>query len=224
MARLIGTCQGLNSAHSPRIVTSIRSGNRPITGSDSILMQLPTPLDCIRRTLRCPPSQAPTADRDPLLLGREHVRDNLRIGRKQLDQRAMPSIGYVGHLMHIRGFQNAINIRRPLAIRLRISSQGLFWRSARPNLPMLSLARSCFVLIALQPLFVNSYNGIVNPPEAKLLAAVAQRLQRRRILRRPRSVRQDAPSCQQPYPSPRAQPCSCRAHRSYNIDCFWHRG
>ena len=61
VARLIGTCQGLNSAHSPRMVTSISSGKRPIAGSDSMLMQLPTPLDCISRTERCPPSQAPAA-------------------------------------------------------------------------------------------------------------------------------------------------------------------
>src|ERR1700730_18158276 len=48
----IGTCHGLNSAHSPRIVTSIVSGKRQVFVIDSILMQLPTPLDCINRAPR----------------------------------------------------------------------------------------------------------------------------------------------------------------------------
>src|SRR5215831_12920730 len=38
-------CHGLNSPNSPRIVISIRSGIRHSAGSESALMQLPTPLD-----------------------------------------------------------------------------------------------------------------------------------------------------------------------------------
>ena len=57
----IGTCHGLNSPHSPRIVTRVKNGIRQLIGSDSMLMQLPTPEDCISSTARCPPSQAPAA-------------------------------------------------------------------------------------------------------------------------------------------------------------------
>ena len=57
--RPIGTCQGLNSPHSPRIVTSVSNGKRQFSIRLSMLMQLPTPLDCISSTERCPPSHAP---------------------------------------------------------------------------------------------------------------------------------------------------------------------
>src|SRR5438477_6463619 len=57
----MGICQGLNSPHSPRIVTSISSGNRQTVESESMLMQLPTPLLCISSTPRSPPSQAPAS-------------------------------------------------------------------------------------------------------------------------------------------------------------------
>ena len=61
----IGTCHGLNSAHSPRIVTSMTSGKRQVFVSDSMLMQLPTPLDCISSAPRWPPSQAPASSATP---------------------------------------------------------------------------------------------------------------------------------------------------------------
>ena len=38
---------------------------RQFTGSDSMLMQLPTPEDCISSTARWPPSQAPAASAMP---------------------------------------------------------------------------------------------------------------------------------------------------------------
>jgi len=41
------------------------SGKRPIVISESMLMQLPTPLDCSSSTLRVPPSQAPAASATP---------------------------------------------------------------------------------------------------------------------------------------------------------------
>jgi hypothetical protein len=61
----IGTCHGLNSPHSPRIVTSVRNGSRKIWVSENILMQLPTPLDCISSTPRWPPAQAPANSATP---------------------------------------------------------------------------------------------------------------------------------------------------------------
>ena len=48
----MGTCHGLNSPHSPRMVTRARSGKRQVAIRESMLMQLPTPLDCIRSTAR----------------------------------------------------------------------------------------------------------------------------------------------------------------------------
>src|SRR6185437_7292568 len=61
----IGTCHGLNSSHSPRIVTSISIGKRQVRISESMLTQLPTPLDCINSTERSPPSHAPAASATP---------------------------------------------------------------------------------------------------------------------------------------------------------------
>ncbi len=65
VAAPMATCHGLNSAHSPRIVTTASSGKRQLAIRDSMLTQLPTPLDCISRTARCPPSQAPAAMATP---------------------------------------------------------------------------------------------------------------------------------------------------------------
>ncbi len=61
----MGTCQGLNSPHSPRMVTRVSSGNLQVFTSESMLTQLPTPLDCISRALRWPPSQAPLHSATP---------------------------------------------------------------------------------------------------------------------------------------------------------------
>src|SRR5262249_46296161 len=43
----IGTCQGLNSPHCPRMVTSIRHGARNAAGRESALITLPMPEDCM---------------------------------------------------------------------------------------------------------------------------------------------------------------------------------
>ena len=59
------SCHGLNSPHSPRMVISISSGKRQAWVSESMLMQLPTPLLCIRRTPRWPPSQPPASSATP---------------------------------------------------------------------------------------------------------------------------------------------------------------
>ncbi|MHC2715237.1 hypothetical protein ACVIWV_004957 [Bradyrhizobium diazoefficiens] len=47
------------------MVTRVRNGKRRIGISDSMLMQLPTPLDCISRTPRWPPVQAPARSATP---------------------------------------------------------------------------------------------------------------------------------------------------------------
>src|SRR5205823_7339239 len=48
----IGTCHGLNSANSPRMVTSTSVEKPQFFSSENILMQLPTPLLCISRAAR----------------------------------------------------------------------------------------------------------------------------------------------------------------------------
>jgi hypothetical protein len=45
VACAIGSCHGLNSPHSPRMVTSMSSGIRHSCTIRSMSMQLPTPLD-----------------------------------------------------------------------------------------------------------------------------------------------------------------------------------
>src|SRR5579883_342334 len=65
VAAPIGTCHGLNSPHSPRMVTRVRNGIRQFTGMDSILIVLPTPEDCMSKAARWPPSQAPAASATP---------------------------------------------------------------------------------------------------------------------------------------------------------------
>jgi hypothetical protein len=56
-----GIIQGLNSFHSPRIVTIMSSGKRQVRFMASMLKQLPTPLDCRSSTPRSPPSHAPAS-------------------------------------------------------------------------------------------------------------------------------------------------------------------
>src|SRR5712671_1097512 len=61
----MGICHGLNSANSPRIVTSTRQGKLQLRISENMLMQLPTPLLCIRSAARSPPSVAPATNPTP---------------------------------------------------------------------------------------------------------------------------------------------------------------
>ncbi len=61
----MANCHGLPSPKSPRMLTSVRNGKRPPLISDSMLMQLPTPLDCISSTARAPPRSAPAISATP---------------------------------------------------------------------------------------------------------------------------------------------------------------
>jgi hypothetical protein len=94
----IGTCQGLNSSNSPRLVTSTTQGKPQLPSSENILMQLPTPLDCISKAARWPPSEAPATRPTP---SSSVVRTNVgdaRIVAAQRDQTAMAGVGYMTHL------------------------------------------------------------------------------------------------------------------------------
>jgi hypothetical protein len=57
----MGTCNGFPSPNSPRMLTSVTSGNRPARMSDSRSIRLPMPLDCISSAARARPRQAPAA-------------------------------------------------------------------------------------------------------------------------------------------------------------------
>src|SRR5262249_55175047 len=61
----MGNCQGFPSPKSPRMLTSVRNGKRPPLIRESMLMQLPTPLDCISSTARAPPRSAPAISATP---------------------------------------------------------------------------------------------------------------------------------------------------------------
>ena len=61
----MGICHWLTSPHSPRIATMVRNGILQMRMSDSMFRQLPTPLDCISSTQRCPPAQAPATSATP---------------------------------------------------------------------------------------------------------------------------------------------------------------
>ena len=69
---------------------------RQFTGSDSMLMQLPTPEDCISSTARCPPSQAPAAKRDAFLLGGQHDGAHVGVGVRRFDQVRVAGVRDVG--------------------------------------------------------------------------------------------------------------------------------
>jgi hypothetical protein len=89
----IGTCHGLNSSHSPRMVMKVTIGRRQLRISDSMLTQLPTPLDCISSAARWPPSQAPAASATP---SSSVVSDTSRMpasARQRAISRAWPASG-----------------------------------------------------------------------------------------------------------------------------------
>ena len=61
----IGICQGFCSPNSPLMETMVRKGKRPALIKDSILMQFPTPLLCIKSTPRLPPRWLPASRATP---------------------------------------------------------------------------------------------------------------------------------------------------------------
>ena len=64
----ISICNKYYLQHFPRVMTSIKTGVLVRVGRDSILMQFPTPEDCISRTACIPPSQALTQVTTPFCL------------------------------------------------------------------------------------------------------------------------------------------------------------
>ena len=94
----IGTCHGLKSSNSPRIVTRITHGTAQFRSSENVLMQLPTPLDCISSAARSPPSVAPSARPAPSASRGQHHIDDLVVLTAQRDQPREPVIRDVADL------------------------------------------------------------------------------------------------------------------------------
>ena len=111
----IGTCHGLNSPNSPRMVTRVRQGKPQFFNSENMLMQLPTPLLCISSAARWPPSVAPAASADALLLGGQHDVMDVGVVDAQLDQPAMAGIGHVADLADADAAELRIDRVRPAA-------------------------------------------------------------------------------------------------------------
>ena len=107
----IGTCQGLNSPQSPRMVTIINSGMWQITGSDSMLMQLPTPLDCSGQTPRSPPSHAPASIATPSSSVVSVTTRVFGIGLEGTDQTAVAGVRHHRDLANAGVLQHAIDLR-----------------------------------------------------------------------------------------------------------------
>jgi hypothetical protein len=71
---------GSGTRPTPRMVTSVRSGNRQFESKENMFTQFPTPLLCMRSTARSLPSQAPLHQRH-LLVVRTMRRDRVQCVR-----------------------------------------------------------------------------------------------------------------------------------------------
>ena len=92
-----------------------------------MLMQLPTPLDCISSAPRWPPSQAPASRPMPSSSVVSTTGVHRRIGLAELDQARVAGIGHVGDLAHAELAQRPMDRLRPTAHRPS---------SARPRPPI----------------------------------------------------------------------------------------
>src|SRR5256885_12630271 len=108
----IGYCHGFPSPKSPRMLTRLRNGKCPPLIRDSMLMQLPVPLDCIKRTPRAPPRSAPAKRHTLFLCGQ---RDRLRagIGERAVDQDAVAGIRHIGELRDVVAAQQVVELVLP---------------------------------------------------------------------------------------------------------------
>src|ERR1700728_827562 len=100
----IGTCHGLNSPNSPRMVTKTTQPKPQLRKSENILMQLPTPLDCIRGTGN---------EADAFLLGGQHHVGDGVVGLAQLDQPAVAGIRHIADLADADAPEMTVDCVRP---------------------------------------------------------------------------------------------------------------
>src|SRR5215475_6772367 len=129
----MGTCQGLNSPHCPRIVTSIRQGARNAAGSPSALMQLPTPEDCMATMARLPASQQPVAIAMPSSSVDSVTRRMLLPASISLRNRVKPPSGMVQTVAILR----ALTARKTSSGQFELITTQASWQNrfgARPPL------------------------------------------------------------------------------------------
>ena len=93
---------------------------RQFTGSDSMLMQLPTPEDCISSTARCAAQPGAGGERDAFLLGGQHDGAHVRIGVRRLDQLRVAGVGDVGEQRDACGLQRGVDLRLPGRLGMRL--------------------------------------------------------------------------------------------------------
>ena len=87
-----------------------------MAASDSMLMQLPTPLDCISSTLALAAEPGARGDGDAFLLGRQDRRDDFGVGLEQFDQLGVASIGHISNLADAGRLQAIVDLDRPVAL------------------------------------------------------------------------------------------------------------
>ena len=109
----IGTWNGLNSPNSPRMVTSIGSGVRCATATESMLMQLPTPLLCISSTPFCAAEPGAEELGDALFLGGEGDDAHAVVGEAAADQARMAGIRHQRDLADAVFLQEVVDAVRP---------------------------------------------------------------------------------------------------------------
>ena len=102
------------------MVMNISSGKRQVRASDSMLMQLPTPLDCISSAQRSPPSQAPAASATPSSSVVSATSWMSRIGAAALDQPRMAGVGHIADLAHAGALERGVQPVRPIGLRGRV--------------------------------------------------------------------------------------------------------
>ncbi len=78
------------------MLTSVRNGKRPPLISDSMLMQLPTPLDCISSTAARAAEIGAGGERHAFLLGGERDRAHAGVGERTVDQHGVAGVRHVG--------------------------------------------------------------------------------------------------------------------------------
>ena len=80
-----------------------------------MLMQLPTPLDCISSAARSPPSQAPAASATPSSSVVSDDVVDVGIGAAALDQPRVAGIRHVADLAHVGALERVEQPVRPVA-------------------------------------------------------------------------------------------------------------
>ena len=86
---------------------------RQFTGSDSMLMQLPTPEDCISSTARCAAQPGAGGERDAFLFGGQHDGAHVGVRVRRFDQMRVAGVWDVAEQRDTCGLQRGVDLRLP---------------------------------------------------------------------------------------------------------------